>query len=47
MDRCRREMAAIMKYLDAGGTDWEALLGLADWYAELGLLEQDCKRRRG
>jgi hypothetical protein len=46
MDRCRREIAAIQDYLNMGGTDWEALLGLADWSAELWVLGRGRERRR-
>jgi hypothetical protein len=42
MDRCRREIAAVEAQLRAGHPDLEGLcLALADWSAELRLLEQE------
>ena len=46
MERCRREIAALEAELLAGHPDVEGLcLALADWSAELRIL-QDEKRRR-
>jgi hypothetical protein len=46
IERCRREIAAIEAELLAGNPDVEGLLlALADWHAELRIL-QDEKRRQ-
>jgi hypothetical protein len=42
MDRCRREIAAIEAELRAGNPDVRGLLlGLADWHAELRILQDE------
>jgi len=46
MEHCRREIAAIEAELLAGNPDVQGLcLALADWWAELGLLEDEERRR--
>jgi len=43
--RCRREIAEIEALLRSGHPDVEGLcLALADWSAELGILERECER---
>ena len=45
IERCRRELAAIRAELLAGNPDVDGLcLALADWSAELGLLEEKGRR---
>jgi hypothetical protein len=42
IDRCRREIAGIEAQLRAGHRDLQGLLlALADWHAELRLLQRD------
>jgi hypothetical protein len=42
MERCRREIAAIEAELRAGNPDVAGLLlGLADWHAELRILQDE------
>jgi hypothetical protein len=46
MERCRREIAAIEAELLAGNPDVEGLcLALADWSAELRILQNEERRR--
>jgi hypothetical protein len=46
IERCRRELAGIRAELLAGNPDVQGLcLGLADWSAELRLLEDEKRRR--
>lgn len=45
MERCRREIARIEEQLRAGHRDVEGLLlALADWSAELRILEGEARR---
>jgi hypothetical protein len=45
IERCRREIAAIRAELLAGNPDVEGLcLALADWNAELRILEEERRR---
>ena len=45
IERCRSEIAAIQAELLAGNPDVAGLcLALADWSAELGILERECER---
>ena len=47
MVRCRREIAAIEAELLARNSDVFGLfLGLADWWVELSILEDEKRRRR-
>jgi hypothetical protein len=47
MERCRREIAAIEDQLRAGHPDVEGLcLALADWSAELRILEAEQKQEK-
>jgi hypothetical protein len=46
MDRCRQEIAAIEAQLRAGHPDVQGLCrGLADWSAELRLIEEEVGRK--
>lgn len=46
IERCRREIAEIERLLRSGHPDVEGLcLALADWWAELRLLEAERSRR--
>ena len=46
MERCHREIAVIEAQILAGHMDLEGLcLGLADWSAELRLLQNEQRRR--
>jgi hypothetical protein len=48
MERCRREIEAIEAELVAGNRDVEGLcLALSDWSAELGILQDEERRRSG
>jgi hypothetical protein len=47
MERCRREIAAVETELLAGNPDVAGLCrGLADWSAELWILQNEKRRRR-
>lgn len=46
IERCRREIAEVERLLRSGHPDVEGLcLALADWHAELRLLEDEKSRR--
>jgi hypothetical protein len=48
MERCRREIAAIEAEILAGNPDLPGLcLALADWHAELRLLQDEKRRQAG
>lgn len=48
IERCRREITEVERLLRSGHPDVEGLcLALADWNAELRLLEQERRRARG
>jgi hypothetical protein len=48
MDRCRREIAAIEAEIRAGNPDLQGLLlALADWHAELRILQDEERRQVG
>jgi hypothetical protein len=47
MERCRREIAAIEEQLRAGHPDVQGLcLALADWSAELRILEEEQRQEK-